>query len=228
MKYLISITGPSTVGKTTLVLTIKSLTDGSQISIIPQTTCRKPREDDDPSMIRVVSKERFRISKFFVAHGNYGILMNDFLGFLHSKDFNIAVCINGANEIEQIPISGKVADVEFRRINILLRFSNDFEEEIKTIGEKIPKFFSSEWQAKSRISSNQDLTKNKFFSREFLNANIDLILTRNENIESWIKKIEEKVGIKLGKVENSVPNSKTKTREIMPLNNPNPIILSRF
>ena len=204
MKYYLSITGGSTVGKTTLA---NALSQFQGVVIVPQVTCRPLRKDDDPKFIKNFEEESFKKIDFFIRHGNYGISSQDFSHFINSEKV-VGVSVNGVNEITQLQTA---PGSEFTAINILLRFTDSEQKDEEKVVEGIKRFFPDKKQQEERIRQNLQLIQEFFFDSSYIDRHISLILTREEALEEWILKIDACVKGALGTNSGELRNFETRT-----------------
>lgn len=207
MKWYISLTGPTTVGKTTLMNTLMS--SSSLITPVPQSTTREIRKDDNSQLIKHFNEETYRNIDFFLCHGRYGIAQKDFQAFMQSS-IPVGISTNGANEIQQIPLKGN----GFSRLSILLRYSNCIEQEMFMIEQQSKLAFSKQ-QAQARIDANFILLRDFFYNPSFLKKYIDLVITRETNVLDWVSKIEEALGRKIVECAEVLESAHTQSLQLM-------------
>ncbi|WP_341816700.1 hypothetical protein [Wolbachia endosymbiont (group A) of Agelastica alni] len=190
MKTIIFITGVSTVGKSSLAHILGSKLFMPRNFTIPLTTCREKRIDDDPKYLINLTAEEFQKSQFFINCETYGILNSDIEKFLNS-DRKIGICICGPKELSQINIRQKKY-YSFNTLKILLRYSDTEVEENKLLTKSINAYFQED-PALKRLSISQELNKLYFFNESYITENIDLILTRTNNIQDWVNIINNRI-----------------------------------
>lgn len=181
-KKIVSITGPSTSGKSTLLKFLHH-TLGSKSVILPQATLRSYRSDDMPEHFRYLNSESFNTADFWVKSPKYGILNADVEKFIQNPFATTAICVNGPEEI----LNAKTSRLETR--NIMLRLSSDPEEEIAQAAERVSSCFDGE-ELTSRVDSTKKLIKQYFFSDSFVRNHIDLILEHGTPCREWIGALE--------------------------------------
>lgn len=190
-KKLISLTGTTCAGKSTLQKALK-LASPQEIMIIPQTTTRKPRKGDDLDCFiytnNIFTENMFLYNKEL----SYGISKETIYNFLTSN-YKIGVVINGTDEIEQLSHSNLFKN-EVKTQNILVTFSNNFEKEIQTLQTILPLYFDSNTGEK-RLSYFKTHLKEKIFNPDFINTHINLHLTREMDIDQWSNNLIKLLGI---------------------------------
>lgn len=177
-KVLISITGTTCAGKSTLLKAIQEATQ--DVYIMPQITTRQARSDDDPKLMKYA--QTLNKDEMFVYNKelSYGISKQDIREFLAS-DKHFAVAVNGSDEIEMLKFKS-AAPLQYK--NILLTFTGDSDSEIKTLSEQLKHLFNEENYNK-RMAFYSGHIKNKLLNQEFINGNIDLHLTREMSVSAW-------------------------------------------
>lgn len=176
IKTLISLTGPSTVGKSTLLkncLSSEALKD--KITPILQYSKRPARHDDDERLIKCVSEEEFDSQDFFVLQGNYGFRKEEISNFLKDAIHTVGICANGVNEILRMPKVICLEEHEALHKVVLLRFGRNLEEELINVRARIAKVFPKE-EAIRRIVVNRELIYDYFQNDEFVNNYVDEVL----------------------------------------------------
>jgi len=130
-KILISLTGTTCAGKSTLLKAIKEAYD--DVFIIPQVTTRQPRSDDDHDLIKY--SDTLDKNKMFLYNKelSYGIEQIEIDNFLLS-DKSYAVAINGSDEIEML--KSKSLDLLSYK-NVLLTFTKDYNTEIEALSKQL-------------------------------------------------------------------------------------------
>ncbi|MDR2526798.1 MAG: hypothetical protein LBC92_02920 [Rickettsiales bacterium] len=126
--------------------------------ILPQTTCREQRVDDDPRFTEVVKKEEFKSRNFLVGDNVYATDQNKFMNFIHNnKDNDTLIMIIGTNNIEPLK---RIVDTNFPNCklhNICLRLRGKNKEQEKVILEKnLQNFFKPNEQ--DRVKKNTTST----------------------------------------------------------------------
>ena len=176
-KTLISITGTTCVGKSTLLKAIQNACDN--VFIIPQITTRQARSDDDPKLIKYT--RTFDKDKMFLHNKelSYGIEQDAINNFLQS-DKPCAVSINGTDEIEML--KSKSQDLLCK--NVLLTFAENYDSEIEMLSGQMKRMFDWENYQKRMAFYSQHI-KDKLLNTDFISENIDLHLTRMMPLASW-------------------------------------------
>ena len=187
-KKILIFTGSSTVGKTTFVKLLCGNCMVPTIKNLPQITTRKAREDDGDFVINYDSDD-FQKEVFFVNNKNYGIRYKDIYNYIASEQYNIAITICSGAEILKLPNI-------LETFVILIRFSNNIEEEIKIIRKRIECFFLDK-ECIFRLKSNIKMIHKYFYNEVFIKNNVNLILNYNDGILNNIKKIETELSIDL-------------------------------
>jgi GTPase SAR1 family protein len=183
-KKCLVITGPSTVGKSTVVKSV--LVHLPDIHVIPLSTSRLRRKDDDSMYIRNFSDSSFSKQDFFVRNGQYGLIERDIQIFEKSSS-SYGVCILGAKEIEEIK------KTRFEIKVVLLRFHDSLAEEIELVRKRIPNFFPAE-EAKERIQNNEKLLMQYFYNPEFLKNCVQKIHLFREGVDVITRSIVSFIG----------------------------------
>ena len=179
-KKCLVITGPSTVGKSTVIKSVVSHLP--EIHVIPLSTSRVKRKDDDPIYIRHFSNMDFLQQDFFVSNGQYGLIRKDIHAFEQSPS-SLGICTLGAVEIQRMR-----REARFKIYVVLLRFQNSPAEEKEYIRERIPKFFP-ENEAKKRIQANEALLKRYFYNPEFLRDSVQEVRLFREGVDAITRSI---------------------------------------
>jgi len=177
-KVLISITGTTCAGKSTLLKAIQNASD--DVFIIPQVTTRQARSDDDPELIKHTNVFHQEDMFLYNRESSYGIEKNDINRFLLS-DKTYAVAINGSDEIEMIK-SRALPALQYK--NILLTFADNYEAEISALSKHLKTAFSPENYNK-RMNFYSRHIKEKLLHPDFVEQNIDLHLTRAMSPSVW-------------------------------------------
>lgn len=176
-KTLISITGTTCVGKSTLLKAIRNVCN--DVFIIPQITTRQARSDDDPRLMkytRIFDKDKMFLHNKELSYGIEQEAINNFL----QSDKPFAVSINGTDEIEML----KSKSQELLYKNVLLTFAEDYNSEIGMLSGQLKLMFDKENYQKRMAFYSQHI-KDKLLNTDFISENIDLHLTRTMPLSSW-------------------------------------------
>lgn len=177
-KILISITGTTCAGKSTLLKAIKEAYD--DVFIIPQVTTRQPRSDDDPDLIKYSDTLDKNNMFLYNKELSYGIEQVEIDNFLLS-DKSYAVAINGSDEIEML--KSKSHNLLSYK-NVLLTFTRDYNSEIESLSKQLKSTFDEENYQKRMMFYSRHI-KDKLLNTDFIGENIDLHLTRMMSTSSW-------------------------------------------
>jgi len=205
-RYLICIAGSFTAGKSSLA---KMFADGAfnnNIHFIPHTTCRSPRQDDNPHLVNVVPPDVFEKSAFFTRDDNYGTLQSHIDDFLAS-DSQIGLSIVSCYELPEIrkKMAANAAYAGLRLLTVLIRLEDSMEAEVVTLKRRLPAFYPADVAAK-RIQWNVMFCEECFFNTEYLIKNIDVILSQSTgDLVDWCLKLQAHLPIlrPVGKLEIS-------------------------
>jgi len=174
-KTLILFTGPSTVGKTAFVEMLRKI--DPNLYPMPQVSCRQPRADDDPALIRVYpDRDVFERQSFWIRHKDYGLLEDDLVAFLAS-DKPMAIGMVGIHELQEAK-DKKQTDVAVK--TVLVRFAKDPQEEVKIVEENIKNFFA---KPKVRLEQNRRHLEEFFLNDTFIKKYVDLVLYREDALQ---------------------------------------------
>jgi guanylate kinase len=206
-QYMIFITGPSTVGKTTLAALLSSPAVEPSVVMLPITTTRAKRQDDDPACFVNVDERQFRSMEFFIHSENYGIQQQHISSFLDTGS-SVGVCICGPEEMMQLQ---KRVLPHVKYLKILLRRCSALDEEIAQLAPNIHKYFQGS-MAEQRIDTDGRLSQQFYHNNNFTSEFVDLILTREFTAEQWARIIIEhipKLKFKAGRLSSQVTNLRT-------------------
>lgn len=187
-KTLITITGTTTAGKSTLA---ETLLKSEKIAAIPHSTCRKPREDDNPLLIQSYSKDDYRYLSFVSCHGDYGTQLKDILDF---RNGNKEIGVGISSSLDLITLSslyqqGHLLD-DSRRCHILVRLTNSLSSELDILNERLKDHFHGA-ELNKRMKVHGDIIKEFFFCSNYENSHVDLILSQEDgHVDTWISVIE--------------------------------------
>ena len=177
-KTLILFTGPSTAGKTTFVQLLMNI-DRDLFPMV-QSSCRKPRPDDDNRFLRLYKPEEYEKQDFWIRSKDYGIINNDIKTFLATnKPMSIGIVgvreLMAAKDMMQNDIDVKVA---------LVRMSSNPLEEQGMVEENIRRFFIN---PEVRLEQNKRHIQEFFINDEFIKKYVDIILPRTMPLLDRVK-----------------------------------------
>lgn len=186
MKKLILLTGPSTAGKTTLIRALGHAMPNAHILV--QSACREPRKDDDPRFIKSYSRSEFDGLDFWVHYGQFGIANDDIRSFVEGPA-EVAFSVSGVREVAQ---AKSIQDSRLTVGTILVRMSADAEKERQLVRDGIVGHFKD---PAVRLEQNERLLNEFFLNANFIHGNIDLTLSREMPLSSWIQTVATTFGI---------------------------------
>lgn len=178
-KNLILLTGPSTAGKTTLLKLLFEVQKNNTFFPLVQVTSRSKRDDDDPRFIRHYKEDIFDKLPFWIRHKQYGVTQSDIQSFLSSSS-QTAIGIVGVYELMQAK-EKKSDDLDVKSVLIKMTDNQRVEEDL--VIENIKHFFQN---PELRIEQNRRHLAAFFLNPTFNDRYVDLTLTRNKDIESWL------------------------------------------
>lgn len=177
-KTLILFTGPSTSGKTTFVQLLMNI--DQDLFPMVQSSCRKPRPDDDKRFIRLYKPEVYEKQDFWIRSKDYGIINDDIKTFLTTNK-PLAVGIVGVREL-MVAKDMMQNDVDVK-VALVRMSSNPLEEE-GLVAENIRRFFIN---PEIRLEQNKRHIQDFFANDEFIKKYVDIILPRDMPLLQRVK-----------------------------------------
>ena len=202
-RFLILISGISTSGKTSLAKMFMRGAFVNDIFVIPHTTTRIKRVDDDNRLIRCLTKTEYNDQKLISDFDGNGTLFADYRAFLMS---NKKFAIINISFPEVITFNRSVLAKENVEIfHIMLRINNKLPDEIHSITVRYPFFFGNADLIERQFDAIE-ASKKFSFNEEFINQNVDLVLSQeNGTLDKWCYLISESgLGLKTNEKEESL------------------------
>lgn len=147
----------------------------NSVSLIPHTTTREPRPDDDSALIRCLDKDVYRAEKFITDHGGNGTLYSDYRTFVLSKHTHAVTTISFP---EVLTIDHALLQQD--RVNVfhvMLRINNNIEAEMNAVEHRYPYFFADD-ELLRRKKEAVGYTTRYSFDELFVTRYVNLVLSQ--------------------------------------------------
>ena len=195
-KTLISLVGPTTVGKSTFAASL--LDDGvaGNLHPIPLQARRDIRDDDDLRLVSPVTQEAYDGQKMFFDDTPYGVNQRSIDEFLVSNSL-LGLSISTPMGLYYVTENLKKPTYSgIARCNIVLTLTNSLSEEIEVLSARIDKYFpdsdANAWRKKHHL----DFVEKYFYNPTYLSDVCDLHLVQEGySVYDWCLQLSEYLGM---------------------------------
>lgn len=188
-KVLISIVGPTTVGKSTFASTL--LDTNKNICPIALYCVREKRADDDPRLTIAINESEYHRKEMFLDDYPYGIPLKDIDNFIESESiYGLSIGTpRGISIVSEKLSCQKYNFIE--RCNVVMTLTDNLNDELSFLSNRIDTFFpdkkKNEWRKKHHLK----FVKDYFHNADYITKNCDIkLIQKHSTVEEWYEQLE--------------------------------------